>query len=384
MLKVLSKLLAIKEYLNRAVIGREPLIDMILHALVTQNHVFVYGPPGVAKTYTAKKAFKFLAGEIFTVQCSKRMSEDYMIGPPDMKLFKEEGIIEHRVEGYLPTAQFAIIDEALDAPDSVLRAMLGILNERQLLNGRQNIDCPMHTTLFATNYSPESEALEAVEDRFLFRLHVGCLSSSDQLMSMLSCDDVDCPDIRISVEELKFAAVQIGEIFLPEMFKRAVVDIALACRKEGLTVSDRRIKWAFDAIKAKAFFANRPYAMPADLDALANVFIISGRGVEEQKFASIMSKMYSGMAGADVDNLYRFMYLMEVHTEEMFLNSVVGGTPKVFERNKKSTIEQLDKLIEVLLSEQVPTHHEREVQDYLEQMKKTRTNIKQLRFEECV
>ena len=352
MRNVRDKITRVKNYVKSVVVGHNDLIDMIFAALLTQNHVFVYGPPGVAKTYTAESIFQFLAGTVFKVQCSKRMSEDYMIGPPDMKLFKDSGIIHHITKGFLPEADYAIIDEALDAPESVLRATLGILNERHLMKGQQYQKCPMKTAVFATNYSPDSEALEAVEDRFLYRLEVAQLSSSEQLLGMLNAGSDEQPRIRLTKGDLALAAASISEIYVPQVFQEAVIQIALDCRAEGLRVSDRRIKWSFDALKVNAYLDNRPYVLPQDLSCLDKVFIVAGRQREESKFSTVGAKNAKSMLSS-IEDEYKIMYICDTETPRGLLSLVDCTSKETLNETRKEVTSRVQKLKELLA--EVPT-----------------------------
>jgi MoxR-like ATPase len=58
------------------------------------------------------------------------------------------------------------------ANSAVLNSLLTILNERLFDNGSQRVPVPLICLVGASNELPESEELDALYDRFLFRFNV--------------------------------------------------------------------------------------------------------------------------------------------------------------------------------------------------------------------
>ena len=115
-----------------------------------------------------------------------------------------------QIDGYLPTAEVAFIDEIFKANSAILNALLTLLNERLFDNGNQRFPVPLlclvgpmqrlypvteacsllsHSLLCdgnamhllqvgASNELPESEELDALFDRFLVRRQVAQVSSA--------------------------------------------------------------------------------------------------------------------------------------------------------------------------------------------------------------
>ena len=63
----------------------------------------------------------------------------------------------------------AFVDEIFKANSAILNTLLTILNERLFDNGSERVRVPLLCMVGASNELPESEELDALYDRFLFR-----------------------------------------------------------------------------------------------------------------------------------------------------------------------------------------------------------------------
>ena len=90
----------------------------------------------------------------------------------------EKDMYVRKIDGYLPTAQVAFVDEIFKANSAILNSLLTILNERLFDNGSERIEVPLLCLVGASNELPESEELDALYDRFLLRSSVEQVSST--------------------------------------------------------------------------------------------------------------------------------------------------------------------------------------------------------------
>jgi len=177
--------------LKACFVGRDHIIDVLRFAMAQRQHVLIFGPPGTAKTALCDVAFSGITGaEKFRAELSMYMGEDALFGPYDTKRMREDGVLEHRVEGMLPQAHLARIGEFLDGSMPTLRALLGALNEREMRRGRQILQLPLLTVYCDTNKNPaevlkKDPYLWAVLDRILFISNLGFLESEDDMTEML-------------------------------------------------------------------------------------------------------------------------------------------------------------------------------------------------------
>lgn len=252
------------EHNLKGVVGRENLSKIMFYAICLEEHVLLVGPPGTAKTMLCNSVLGAITdSQYFNIACSSKMSEDYLVGPLDMKEFRETGAYVHKTEGSLVTADYAFIDEFLDLQDGASRSLLEILNERTFTRCGQSIRCPLKTAVAATNFNPDSEELEAVKDRFLFRDTLEYLDSQDHLVEMLNARPSEVEPIDASL--LPAIKKRVQRVVFPTCIQHAFCNLAMNCRKEGMSISDRRIKKTSEVAKLCALVSGRMVVLPGDI-----------------------------------------------------------------------------------------------------------------------
>lgn len=289
-----SRIGATFKELSRRIIGRTKTLEQLMYALVTKQHLFLEGPPGVAKSYLANMLFECIEGaETFHVQCTKKMTEDYLVGPLDMHLFRERGEYLHRVEGYLPTAHYAFLDEFLDLSTGALRALLEVLNERTFSRGPQSVRCPLVTAIACTNFSGESEvALEAVLDRFMFKSKIVGLSRTADRKAMFRVHDKPLPKFsHTDVLRLHWA---MKRVTLPEHVLNTYLEVC-----SQLRLTDRTVRRCIDVVKASAVFRGSTVAALEDLTLLELCFVTTNDSKSEQAFGNSLKKYKEALASRD-------------------------------------------------------------------------------------
>lgn len=298
---------AMLEDLKREVIGRGDLIRQIGYALLTRQHVLIEGPPGVAKSYLAKKVFERITdARTFHIQCTRKMTEDSIVGPPNVKIMREHGRFEHNVEGTLVTSHYGFLDEVFDLSSGALRALLEILNERTFSRGRQRVRSPLQTAIATTNFNRDGdEELAAVLDRFLFRAKVRSLESRSERQRMLLLEPAT-NKATISRSDLEYLQRSINRVKVPEH----VLDCYLAvCEGISPCITDRRLRHALEVLKASALLAGRTRATVNDVGTLDVVFVTSGDRASENAWGASLSP-YS-QALEDQGNRESFILLLD-------------------------------------------------------------------------
>jgi MoxR-like ATPase len=158
--------------LERELVGYGPLLSQAIFALLTRENLLVFSPAGTAKTLFASSLFARISGaRLFDTQMSKGTLAEELFGSVDIEQMKR-GRVVHATCGTLVDAELAFVDEFFDANDMVLRALLGVFNERVFKKGSQLERARLHTGIAAANYLRATEVTEAVLDRFLFRAYV--------------------------------------------------------------------------------------------------------------------------------------------------------------------------------------------------------------------
>ena len=157
--------------LKTNLVGRQELEYATSLAILTKQHILLVGKPGTAKSLFADRIFGYFDAKVFKTQLSKFSTEETLFGPLNINALKK-GRYEYIYDGTILDSEFSFIDEIFDASDSLLRTLLGVLNERQFRRGAFKVRTPLWTAIATANYTRYNEITEAVIDRFLFQMPV--------------------------------------------------------------------------------------------------------------------------------------------------------------------------------------------------------------------
>src|SRR5262249_21353903 len=111
-----------------------------------------------------------LDGRTFEYLLTRFTEPNEVFGPFDIRRLREGELVTN-TEGMLPEASLAFLDELLNANSAILNSLLGVLNERVFRGGRETRRVPLLMVVGASNHLPEDDALRALFDRFLLRVH---------------------------------------------------------------------------------------------------------------------------------------------------------------------------------------------------------------------
>ncbi len=143
-----------------AVRERERLFDSELRNMSTVHHagmvarlfkgnMFLYGPPGGAKSAFVNWLMKGEKEAPFKLQLHQMITEQAFTGGQNFEAAKE-GRFEINTKGSLVDHTIALIDEVEKGNPAALASLLSLLNEREVLVGHQVIKARLET-LFATS-----------------------------------------------------------------------------------------------------------------------------------------------------------------------------------------------------------------------------------------
>lgn len=307
------------EFVNKRVINRAEVVEQIFCAILTGEHALIQSRTGVGKSLLTEQVFMMFRGaRYFKVQASKEQQPDTYFGGLNIEELKLGRII-HNTEGSLVESEFGFIDEIFDANDFTLRAILSLLNERELVLGVQRQRAAIHTVIAATNYLRISEITEALLDRFAYQSvvfpdkdpynqyliaqqylrHGGRPAPPPKQLGFDVLSEVtnickgmsDAMTISIPPEMVYYTNVVIR--YYEELRNRHLAQGSTGgAYAQDFYVSPRKQVKAFDLLRAIAFMHGRTSVTQTDVDKLYVLFTTIG--IEEER--NIWNKATSALS----------------------------------------------------------------------------------------
>lgn len=233
---------------------REAEINGSLLAVLSGENILFLGPPGTAKTQLAKNICQSIeGGNFFNYLLTSFSTPEEIFGPLSLKALEEDEF-RRKIDGCLPTAHIALLDEIFKASSAILNSLLTILNEHKYHNGREIVDVPLLSVFGASNELPEEdESLEALYDRFLFRYRLAYIQDDENFRNLLFRGSEDfAPCTQISVSEVEEVRKSAKSIPVDPDVEVIITELRRALQLQEIEISDRRWKKVIQVLKVAA------------------------------------------------------------------------------------------------------------------------------------
>src|SRR3954469_5114390 len=126
---VREKFATARRELSSALIEREDEVDLVLTALVANEHVLLVGPPGCGKSLLLDSVLSWTGGSKFSILLTKFTTPEEVMGPVSLSALKCDRYLRGTT-GKLPQAEYCFLDEVFKASSAILNCLLKVLNER--------------------------------------------------------------------------------------------------------------------------------------------------------------------------------------------------------------------------------------------------------------
>ena len=262
------------EPLKAMFVGKDEIIDLLAVSLVAGENLFLLGPPGTAKSALVQALAGQLDGRMFDYLLTRFTEPNELFGPFDIRKLREGELLTN-TEGMLPEADFAFLDELLNANSAILNSLLMALNERVFRRGRETRELPTLMFVGASNRLPEDEALGALFDRFLLRVrceNVEVEQMHDVLVAGRKLQQADRNgDARMTTDDVRQMQRLTLQVDLSGVLPK-YVDVVQRLRHAGIRVSDRRAVRLQGVMAGSALLCGRDHVSTSDMWVLRYIW----------------------------------------------------------------------------------------------------------------
>ncbi|GBD21211.1 ATPase RavA [bacterium HR28] len=268
-------LLHLRDAVERVIVGKREVIELVLIAVLSGGHVLVEDVPGIGKTKLARSFCQAFGGTFRRIQ----FTPDLLPADVTGSLVYEPGRGAFVFHPGPVFANVILADEVNRGTPRTQSALLEAMEERQVTVERETYRLPEPFLVLATQNPIELEGTfplpEAQLDRFAMRLSIGYPTAEDEVAMVrrfLGGDPLVELEPVTSPEELAAAIAETKRVFLGQATLDYLVTLVRRTREHEevqLGASPRATLALARAAQAAALLAGRPFVIPDDVRRVA-------------------------------------------------------------------------------------------------------------------
>ncbi len=264
---------------DRVIVGKRSVTEMVLVALLCEGHVLVEDVPGVGKTTMARAVARSIGGQFRRLQFTPDLLPSDVSG---IVFYNQKtGEFEHRAGPIFSNVLLA--DEINRATPRTQSALLEAMEERTVTIEGDSLPLPRPFLVLATENPVELEGTfplpEAQLDRFFLRLEIGYPGPEEEfelLARFQMANPLETLQAVTTPDELMAAVQSCRQIFVDDDLRYYIIEIARATRAHDtvrLGVSPRGTFALFRAAQALAAVRGRGFVIPDDVKSLGRAVL---------------------------------------------------------------------------------------------------------------
>ena len=264
----------IKENINKVIVGKEEVLDLLMVALIANGHVLVEDVPGTGKTMLAKSLTLSLGCQYKRIQFTPDLLPSDITG---MNIFNQKTFDFEFKPGPVFT-NIILADEINRATPRTQSSLLECMEERQItIDGvTRKLEAPFF--VIATQNPVETQGTfplpEAQLDRFFLKLKIGYPTTEEALGILdrfIQHNPLEELKSVVSGEEIAEAQQSYQKVLVSQPIREYIIRIIEKSRTMEqivLGVSPRGSLALMRASQVYAVLHGRSYVLPDDIKAL--------------------------------------------------------------------------------------------------------------------
>ncbi len=271
---------ALRESVQRVIIGQEQVVEEVLIALLAGGHVLIEGVPGLGKTLLVETLAKTISGSFHRIQFTPDLLPADVTGtmvydPSESKFKLRRGPV---------FTNFLLADEINRAPAKTQAALLEVMQERQVTIEGKTLPVSAPFMVLATQNPFEQEGTyylpEAQLDRFLLNTRIDYPSEKEEqalLQRLLGfvvplSNNTDAVTPIIEADMLPKLQAVLPQVAVDDRIIDYVLQLVRKTRSMPQLAAGAGPRAGIAMLvcaRAKAVLQSRGYVLPEDIKSLA-------------------------------------------------------------------------------------------------------------------
>jgi len=293
----------LRRTLNRSLLGKEAVIELVLACLLARGHLLLEDLPGLGKTTLAKALASAIGGTFSRVQCTPDLLPGDITG---FSIFNQET----RAFEFRPGPIFAdvvLADEINRATPRAQSALLEAMAERQVTVDNVKHNLSPVSFVIATQNPVEHHGTyplpEAQLDRFAMKLSIGYPAPTDEIAMLQGAVGEAEPD-KASVSlfrpgELHALQQQVVKVAVTRSIQEYLVHLATTTRSHkqvALGLSPRGLLTWQRVAQARAYLQERTFVTPDDVQDVAVPVLGVRFGLDAESTTRVIEEIVASVA----------------------------------------------------------------------------------------
>jgi MoxR-like ATPase len=260
---------------EKVIVGKRPVIELVLIALLCEGHVLIEDAPGTGKTMLARAVAITTGLDFKRIQCTPDLLPNDVTG---VSVFDQKTREFEFRQGPV-FSNILLADEINRATPRAQSALLEAMGEGQVTVDGTSYSLPKPFLVLATQNPIEFEGTfplpEAQLDRFLMQLSLGYPDYTDE-EAMIRMQQMAHPidQLTKTVDGKRLPSLQrhVRQVNVVESVRRYVLNLVRATREHpslSLGASPRGSLALFRTAQARAALQKRDFVIPDDVKTVA-------------------------------------------------------------------------------------------------------------------